>query len=68
MGLARSLRPDEGQSIGRPIGPAANKLERTFIARPNEKILPRIAFGVIERERELTRALRHDAQVGPLPV
>jgi hypothetical protein len=61
MGLAGSFRPDECQRICRPVGPRANELERIFVARPNKKIFPRIAFGVIERKRKLTRALRHGA-------
>jgi hypothetical protein len=38
------------------LRPSVDKLERLFVARSGQKILARVAFGVIERERELPRA------------
>ena len=55
MGFAGALGPDQGDGIGRPIRPGIDQRQRVFIAGSGEKILARVAFGVIERERELTR-------------
>ena len=68
MRLAGPLRPDQGDGIRRPIRPAVDELERARVARSAEKIVAGIAFGVIERERELARAGGHGAQVDPFPV
>jgi hypothetical protein len=62
MRLAGSLRPDQGDgSIARPIRPAIDELKRSLVARSGQKVLARIAFGVIERERKLSRAGGHGA-------
>jgi hypothetical protein len=68
MGLAGSFRPDQSKGVGGPFRPIVDELERALVAWSGQKILARVAFRVIERERELTRANGHGAQVGGFPV
>ncbi len=56
MRLAGSFRPDQRDGARRPIRPAIDQRQRAGVARPGQKILARVAFGMIERERELARA------------
>ena len=61
MGFSGALRSDQGDGIRGPVRPALDQAERGFVARSGEKIIARVAFSVIERERELTRAKGHGA-------
>ena len=53
MGFARAFGTDQGDGTRRPIRPGLDQRQRAGIARSGQKILARVAFGMIECEREL---------------
>jgi hypothetical protein len=61
MSLSTALRSDQRDGARGPIRPAFDEAERRLVARAGEKVLARIAFSVIKRKRELTRANGHGA-------
>ena len=58
MALARAFRPDQRDDPIRPIRPALDQRQRGRVRGPAQEILAREAFGMIEREHELTRTDR----------
>ena len=67
MALARAFRPDQDDRTRRPVGPALDQRQRRRVGRTAEEVLAREALGMVERKRELTRAMGgHRGQSGVL--